>query len=123
MQVPEIPHLDHTPRKMTGIVLLTFFNAYPVADVFGTGHNGGNGFLIPPNILFYLSCSRENSNVARILASREFGPGKDCPPQCLGHSMIHLEIPPFLQRHDDSGEIQTHLKRSVLPLSSVNLQS
>ena len=108
MQVPEIPHLDHTPRKMTGIVLLTFFNAYPVADVFGTGHNGGNGFLIPPSILFFLSYSRENSGVTRILALREFELGKNCPPKCLGHSMIHLEMLPFLQRQDDSCEIQTH---------------
>jgi len=60
---------------MPGIILLIFFNAYPVTDAFATGHNGGNVFLIHPDILFYLLCSRENSFVARVRT------GRGCPAE------------------------------------------
>ncbi len=55
-----------SPRKMTSIILLIFFNVYPVIDAFGTGHKGGNVFLIPPSVLFFLSYSLENSGVAGV---------------------------------------------------------
>ena len=108
---------------MSGISLLIFLNLYPVTDAFGIGHNGGNVFLIPPDILFPLSCSCENSGVLRILVRQGFEPREDGPPKCLWNPLIHLEMRSFLRRHDAFREIQTHFGREVLTSSSVNLQS
>lgn len=108
---------------MTGIILLIFLNVYSATDAFGIGHNGGNVFLILPDILFTLSCSCENSGVVIFLVRLGFKPREDGLPKCLWHPRIHLKIKPFLRRHDEFREIQTHFGREVLTSSSVNLQS
>ena len=47
MRVEDEPQSNHTTWKKAGIILLGFFNAYPVTDVFGTGDTGDDDLLIP----------------------------------------------------------------------------
>ena len=85
MRVLDAPYPDHTLWKKTGIILLQFFNAYPVADAFGTGHNGDNGFLFPLMPRFYHCVG------VKILVSQEFGAIWDGMGDCPRISMIHQE--------------------------------
>jgi hypothetical protein len=85
MRVEDEPQSNHTTWKKAGIILLRFFNAYPVTDAFGTGHTGDDVLLIP------LVFGNSHRVVMRILASQEFASGEDARPN-------GLNIPEFIKK-------------------------